>query len=65
MLLHQKYKNLKHILTGIIKVVVVDGNLCIKFGGINRSRLSLAVTKFQPVRKKEPRTHIREISGVC
>jgi len=27
MLLHQKYKHLKHMLTGIIKVVVVDGNI--------------------------------------
>jgi len=26
-LLHQKYKNLKHMLTGLIKFVVVDGNI--------------------------------------
>jgi hypothetical protein len=31
MLPHQKYENLKHMLTGIIKVVV-DGNMCINFG---------------------------------
>jgi len=52
MLLHQKYKKLKHIFTELIKFVVVDGNMCINFSRMNRSRLTLAVTKFKPAGKR-------------
>jgi len=31
MLLHQKYKNLERMLTGLIKFVVVDGNIVSTF----------------------------------
>ena len=41
---HQKYKSLNHLLTGLIKFVVVDANMCVSFSPMNRSRLTLAVT---------------------
>jgi hypothetical protein len=52
MLLHQKYKNLKHMITELIKFVVVEGTMCINFSRMNRSRLTLAVTKFKPAGKR-------------
>ena len=40
------------MLTGVIKFVVVDGNIYINFSRMNRSTLKLAVTEFQPAGKR-------------
>jgi len=40
------------MLTGLIKFVVVDGSMCINCSGMNRYRLTLAGTKFQPAGKR-------------
>jgi len=40
------------MLTGVIKFFVVDANIYINFSRMKRFRLTLAVTKFQPVRKR-------------
>jgi methyl coenzyme M reductase alpha subunit len=60
---HQKYKNLKHILTGLIKFVVVDAKICINFTRMNRSRLTPAVTKFQPAGKRSQGHPLERLLG--
>jgi hypothetical protein len=46
-LLYQKYKNLMHVLTGLIKFVLVDANMCVNFSMLKRSRPTPSVTNLQ------------------
>jgi hypothetical protein len=49
--------------TGLIKVVVVDCNMFIHFSRMNSSSLTLAVTKFQPVGKRNQRSPLERFLG--
>jgi hypothetical protein len=56
-------QNLKHVLKGLIKFVVDDANMCVNFSTMNRSRLTLAVTKLQPAGKRKQGPPLERLLG--